>query len=215
MDLIIIGVGQFGSALAQMYERQGRRVHKIENQKSRISVSAAGVARSVTLLCVPTQSIPQVMGQRGDILFNSHSLVSTAKGLIQKTGETATQFLTREIPKGPSIFALSGPSFSSEIKKSQPTALVLAGKDEKHLISIIELLSTPQLRLYKSVDPLGVELCGALKNVYALAAGISAGLGFGDSTRAALNTRALAEMSRVGQVFRRTAPYFLWVSRGR
>ena len=199
MDLLIIGVGQFGSALAHMYQRQGRRVRKIENSQSLTNFSENILSNSISLLCVPTQSFPKLMEQRGDVLSRSYCLVSTAKGLIQDTGHTPTECLRSHFPKGPPIFALSGPSFSTEINKGQPTALVLAGNTERQLNSVIDTLSTRQLRLYKSLDRRGVELCGALKNVYAIAAGISAGLGFGDSTRAALMTRALAEMSRTGQ----------------
>jgi len=197
MDLIIIGLGQFGSALAQMYKRQGRRVHKIIGPQTKVTLTKSEVSKSIILLCVPTQSLSEVLEQRVALLSTAFGVVSAAKGLVRKTGQTATEYLRSENSSIREVFALSGPSFASEIKKKQPTALVLAGENETPLNSTIKILGTSQVRLYKSLDPLGVELCGALKNVYAIAAGVSAGLRFGDNTRAALNTRALAEMSRI------------------
>jgi len=99
--------------------------------------------------------------------------------------------------RGP-VLALSGPSFAAEVCRRQPTAVVLAGPQGPQAGSLQRLLMTPAFRVYVSKDRIGVELGGALKNVIALAAGVVDGLGFGHNTRAALITRGLAEMVRLG-----------------
>ncbi|HQN20562.1 MAG TPA: NAD(P)H-dependent glycerol-3-phosphate dehydrogenase, partial [Syntrophobacteraceae bacterium] len=94
--------------------------------------------------------------------------------------------------------ALSGPSFAREVIRNIPTAIVVAGEDLDLAVRVHQIFSTSAFRVYTSSDTRGVELAGALKNIIAIAAGISDGLGFGHNTRAALITRGLAEMSRLG-----------------
>ena len=96
MDLIIVGIGQFGSALAQIYERQGRRVLKIKNQGTTLSLPANRLKSSIVLLCVPTQALPEVLEQRGDLLRQAHGVVSTAKGLVKKTIRNLRNFKTNQ-----------------------------------------------------------------------------------------------------------------------
>ncbi len=192
-------MGQFGSALAQIYEKQGFRVLKIAGRHSRLSLLPKKIKECVSIICTPTQEIPEVLVQRGDLLDGSYAVISAAKGIIQKTGQTPSQYISTRISGKTPILAISGPSFASELKKGLPTALVLAGRHKKKVDYLAETLSTPQLRLYKSLDPIGVEYCGALKNIYAIGAGCVEGLNLGLNSRMALTTRALAEMSLIGK----------------
>jgi glycerol-3-phosphate dehydrogenase (NAD(P)+) len=96
------------------------------------------------------------------------------------------------------VFALSGPSHAEEIARGLPTTVVIAGEDEAALQQLQGTLQTRTFRVYRNRDVLGLELCGALKNVMALAAGIGDGLGYGDNAKAAILTRGLVEMQRYG-----------------
>jgi glycerol-3-phosphate dehydrogenase (NAD(P)+) len=193
LEIVVVGIGQFGSALARIYEKHGLTVYRIGKSDP---WPAANGSR-IVVLCVQTQSLPELADQRGALLASESIIVSTAKGLVQKTGQTASDYLAKRLEIKNSILALSGPSFASELIGGQPAALVLAGKDKKRIERASKILVSPQLRVYLSQDPKGVELCGALKNIYAIAAGMSEGLGFENNARAALITRSLSEMCRI------------------
>ena len=197
MEFIIVGAGQFGSALTHVYLKQGIRVFCIGKEdpwpeKNQLQ------KKHFVILCVPTQKIPNAIEQRRASMAASSGIISTAKGLLKNQQKSATEFLTSQFSRKLPLLTLSGPSFAKELMAGKPTALVLAGKNRRIVDSLSKVLSTPQLRIYKSFDPYGVEICGALKNVYAIAAGISDGLKLGDNARSALTTRALAEMTRIG-----------------
>ncbi len=126
-------------------------------------------------------------------------VVSCCKGIRMESLETPLQALARLLPDmAPRLSVLSGPTFAVELARGDPTAAVVAGADPAMISRAQSLLSGGAFRVYTSEDALGVELAGALKNVMALAAGIVRGLGFGANTTAALITRGLAEMSRLG-----------------
>jgi glycerol-3-phosphate dehydrogenase (NAD(P)+) len=122
--------------------------------------------------------------------------LSTAKGVEAETGRRMSE-LIRESAPGALVAALSGPTFAEGVAKGDPSAAVLADAGEGLAKELQAAFSTPELRLYSSEDLMGVELCGALKNVVAIAAGIVSGLGFGHNTLAALVTRGLAEIGRI------------------
>ncbi|MBN2507591.1 MAG: NAD(P)-dependent glycerol-3-phosphate dehydrogenase [Verrucomicrobia bacterium] len=124
-------------------------------------------------------------------------LVSVTKGIEHDSGATMCRILREYAPRG-RIAALSGPSFAFEVARGMPTAIVAASTDAAVAHAVQELFHRPTFRVYTSPDPTGVELGGALKNIMAIAAGISDGLGFGDNSKAALVTRAIAEMRRLG-----------------
>lgn len=124
-------------------------------------------------------------------------LVHLAKGLEPCSGLRVSQILEQELPGHP-LFALSGPSHAEEVAAGQPTAVVLAGRPTSLGKELQEQLMAPVFRVYLARDLLGVEYCGVVKNVLAVGAGISDGLGYGDNTRAALVTRGLAELVRFG-----------------
>lgn len=125
--------------------------------------------------------------------------VLAAKGLEPEKGERLSQLLQRRFPNiGDRYVVLSGPNLAVELVKGIPTATVAASQDLQAASQIQELFMSPTLRVYTNPDVIGVELGGALKNVYAIGAGISDGLGYGDNTKGVLLTRGLAEMMRFG-----------------
>lgn len=124
-------------------------------------------------------------------------VVSVIKGLEIESFERPSEALAELLGPRP-MLAMSGPGHAEEIVRGQPTSLVVAGTDADLAQRVQQLFSNPRFRLYTNRDLLGVELAGALKNVIALAAGVSDGLGFGDNAKSALMTRALVEMTRFG-----------------
>lgn len=126
------------------------------------------------------------------------SLAWACKGFETGTGRLAHEIVAAALPQARRVGALSGPSFALEVARGLPTALVLASRDVDFVASTVSALNSPRLRLYSSNDLPGVELGGAVKNVVAIAAGISDGLELGRNARAALVTRGLAEMVRLG-----------------
>ncbi len=124
-------------------------------------------------------------------------VVNLSKGLEDKTLLTLSQVYREELPKA-NIAVMSGPSHAEEVSIGLPTVNVVAASSEKTAKYIQEIFTTENFRVYTSGDILGVELGGAIKNVIALCAGISDGIGYGDNTRAALITRGIAEISRLG-----------------
>jgi glycerol-3-phosphate dehydrogenase (NAD(P)+) len=125
-------------------------------------------------------------------------VISATKGLDNQTGKTITQTLRGILPADTPIAAISGPNLAVEIAKRIPSAMVAACEDISIAKYVQNLLMCPSLRVYTNTDITGVELAGALKNVLAIGAGICDGLGFGDNTKAALLTRGLAEITRLG-----------------
>jgi glycerol-3-phosphate dehydrogenase (NAD(P)+) len=132
--------------------------------------------------------------------LNDHSplIVSVSKGLENETLKPMTDVLQDVLP-GKRVVALSGPSFADEVCKRYPTTVVAASADAAAAEAVQHAMATDYFRIYTSTDPLGVQLGGALKNVIAIASGLLDGMGFGYNTKAALITRGLAEMARLGQ----------------
>src|SRR2546425_4789668 len=124
-------------------------------------------------------------------------VVSVTKGIEYDTGLTMCGILAQTAPKAKSA-ALSGPTFAIEVARDIPTAIVAASRDLETAALVQQLFSRPTFRVYTSANLPGVELGGALKNVIAIAAGIGDGLGFGDNSKAALVTRAISEIRRLG-----------------
>jgi glycerol-3-phosphate dehydrogenase (NAD(P)+) len=124
-------------------------------------------------------------------------VVTVTKGLEIETGKRMSEVIAEELPHLSAIAALSGPNLAREIALGQPAATVIASADAPLARWAQELFWAPHFRPYTGVDLIGVEICGAVKNVIALAAGICEGLGFGDNAKAALLTRAVAEIARL------------------
>jgi glycerol-3-phosphate dehydrogenase (NAD(P)+) len=156
-------------------------------------------ARAV-ILAVPSQSMRQNIKLVVPHLDESTLIVSAAKGLEIGSGQRMSQVIVDEIdPKlHPNVCVLSGPNLSQEILQDLPAATVLAAADEAIARQAQKLLSTPRLCVFTNTDVIGVELGGALKNIIALGAGITDGLGYGDNAKAALITRGLTEITALG-----------------
>jgi len=152
---------------------------------------------TVLVLAVPTRYFRTVLQSFGGLLTPGYRVISVAKGLDPETHSRMTE-VTAETLHLPHAAALSGPSFALEVARGIPTAVTVACASEDTCLFFQNLFSTPRFRVYTCNDVKGVELGGALKNVMAVAVGVSDGLGFGDNTRAALITRGLAEITRLG-----------------
>jgi len=152
----------------------------------------------VVVSAAPSHAVRAVMAEAGKGMVSHALVISVSKGLEPERLATMSEVLSEALESGTPIAVVSGPSFAQEVFKRQPTAVVAAAETEEIAREAQQIFSTPQFRVYSSTDVIGVELGGALKNVIALAAGILEGLGLGYNTRAALVTRGLAEITRLG-----------------
>src|SRR5215468_4380124 len=152
------------------------------------------------VFAVPSHVARAVLQQLAPVLPDGAAIISATKGVEEDTLKLITQVMEDVLPHSShqSLMVLSGPTFAAEVSQGQPAALCLAGKSTTVLNRFQSVLMSPMLRVYVDHDVVGVQLGGALKNVMALAAGIVDGLGLGHNTRAALITRGLAEMVRMG-----------------
>ena len=210
----IIGAGAFGTALAITYASAGHVVTLLarddaaammragENTRRlpgfafppglHVTNRAADLTADLALLALPTQSLGLFLAHTP---LGAQTLVSCAKGIDRHTGLGPSALIARHT-RARSV-QLTGPSFAVDIAAGLPTALTLACADDGAGAVLQDRLSTPLLRLYRTTDVLGAELGGALKNVIAIAAGAVIGAGYGESARAALMTRGLAEITRL------------------
>ena len=149
---------------------------------------------------VPSHGFREVFRALAPALGDSTPIVSLTKGIEEVTLATMTRIVREEAPNIDSskTGVLTGPNLAGEIMAGQPTAAVIAMADQETAEAVQHVLMGPTFRVYTNDDVIGCELSGALKNVMAIAAGMSDGLGFGDNTRAALLTRALTELTRLG-----------------
>jgi glycerol-3-phosphate dehydrogenase (NAD(P)+) len=165
----------------------------------RATGSLAEAVRGVELIvsAPPSHVVRRVLGEAAPAIRPGSVVVSASKGLEPESLKRMTEVLGEVLPRGVAPTALSGPTFARELFEKQPTAATVAGAREA-AARAQGLMSSQVMRLYTSDDVIGVELGGALKNVVAIAAGILEGLGLGHNPRAALITRGLAEMARLG-----------------
>jgi len=150
----------------------------------------------IVVIALPSQVVRKTI-QKLEGLPLSSIIVSASKGIENETLMTMSEVIFDVLGKrGPVV--LSGPSHAEEVCRHVPTTIVASSSDEKKMKEVQQVFMTETLRIYTNPDVRGVELGGALKNIIAIAAGISDGLGFGDNTKAALLTRGLAEITRLG-----------------
>lgn len=226
LEIGIIGAGSWGTALANLLSSNGHGVtlwvyeeevcaylsaHR-ENHVylPGIVVPAAVTAtqalaeaarnKSLLISAVPSHLVRSVFGACVPYIDHRTIVVSVSKGIENDTLKTATAVLRDILPPAfkDRVACVSGPSFAREVAGGLPTAVVVAADKQEVAASVQHAFSSLLFRVYTSSDLIGVELGGALKNVIAIAAGCSDGLGFGHNTRAALITRGLAEISRLG-----------------
>ncbi len=212
----VIGAGAWGTALAQAAALAGRQVTLVGrdatliadiNQRHRNSrflgnlplseriIAALQLpAADLVILAVPAQQSRSALDQVGQRLAGL-PVVLAAKGLETGSLKRQSEILAETVPSA-IPYVLSGPSFAHDVAAGRPTAVTLAGRDEAATLSVAAALAGPSFRPYAAIDMLGVELAGALKNVYALGCGAVEGAGLGASARAALLARAFAELTR-------------------
>ncbi len=225
MRVSVIGAGSWGTALAAHACRAGHQVllwarepEVVEgiNQNHQnplfltqlalpselvatSSLAEAAARAEVVLFVVPVQFARQVLRGLAGALRPEAVLVSASKGIEMGSLRRMDQVVAEELGLSAERFvALSGPTFAKEVAAGLPAAAVLAGRSGAVLRDLQQALSTPSLRLYRTQDVVGVELAGALKNVIAIAAGMATGLGLGHNALAALLTRGLHEIARLG-----------------
>jgi glycerol-3-phosphate dehydrogenase (NAD(P)+) len=228
MEIAVLGAGAFGTALAKMFSEVPGRPHVVtlwvrgsesarRIMETRESSHLPGVRLSdavavthdlddavrgkpVIVAVTPSHVVREVLGRAAYFLGPEAVVVSASKGIEQGTLLTIDGIYKEIFP--PSIARraafLSGPTFAKELVQGLPAAIVCASHAAESALLVQEHLGTERLRIYSTEDVVGVELGGALKNVYAIGAGIADGLGFGHNTRAALITRGLNEMARLG-----------------
>lgn len=157
---------------------------------------ALGGARTV-IVAIPSHGVREVLGRAADVVASDAVVLSVAKGLERGSDSRVSEVIEQCWPNHP-VGVLTGPNLAGEVLDGQPSASVVAFTDPEVARAIQELLSSDRLRVYTNPDVVGCEIAGVIKNVMAIAVGMAVGLGFGDNTRAALITRALAELTRIG-----------------
>jgi glycerol-3-phosphate dehydrogenase (NAD(P)+) len=167
----------------------------------RASSDLAEVVRDadVVVMAVPSHGFREVMHDAAPLVRPWVPIVSLTKGLERDSGKRMTEVVTDELPGHPAA-VLTGPNLAKEIMDGQPAASVVAIDDDVIARELQRIFSNPRLLIYTNPDVVGCEVGGVVKNVIAIAAGMAAGMGFGDNTRATIITRGLAEMARLGAV---------------
>ena len=152
----------------------------------------------VTVLAVASPYIRSTAHKMAPFVCKDQKIVNVAKGIEEKTLKTLSEVIKEEIPQG-NVAVLSGPSHAEEVGRGLPTTCVISAHTQETAEYLQSIFMSPVFRVYTTPDILGVELGGALKNVIALAAGTADGLGYGDNTKAALITRGITEIGRLGK----------------
>ncbi len=193
----ILGTGVWGSALATLAQNNGHTVRTWSRHGS-ATLAEIVVGANVVISAISMKGVAEIATQLGSLdLPTSVIVVSATKGLDLKTTRTPSQIFQAEMPQHP-VVVLSGPNLSPEIEQGLPAATVVASDDLKAAENIQDLFSSDRFRAYTNPDCLGTELGGTLKNVIAIAVGVGDGLHLGTNARAALMTRALPELIRIG-----------------
>ena len=219
----VVGAGSWGTALALVLEKNGHQVTLWSSREAKakelgelrenkdklpgvkipeaIEITAdmetAVKDKELIVLGVPSLYIRSTSAKMAPFVTEGQIIVNVSKGIEESTLYTMTDIIAEEIPNA-DVAVLSGPSHAEEVSRSIPTTVVAGAKNRKTAETIQSIFMNESFRVYTSPDMLGIEVGGALKNVIALAAGVCDGLGFGDNTKAALITRGIVEMSRLG-----------------
>jgi glycerol-3-phosphate dehydrogenase (NAD(P)+) len=237
--IAILGAGGWGTALAGLWAKDGRqivlwghnadrmaRMQKIRENSDylpglqlpdsvRITSELSDCAdANLIVLATPSIALRNIAARLANVTGLAHAvLLSCTKGIEHGSGMRMTEILRETFPEN-KIAVLSGPNLATEVARDLPTATVVACDDGDCATNLQTTLGSPRFRIYTSLDVVSIELGGALKNVFAIAAGISDGLGLGDNAKAALVTRSLAELVRFGVAMGGTASAFYGLSGG-
>lgn len=219
----IIGAGSWGIALAVLLHKNGHHItvwsaigdeidmlNREHEHKDKLpgvilpgdmvftkELKEAVNGKELLVLAVPSPFTRSTAKQLKDVVADGQIIVNVAKGIEESTLMTLSEIIEQEVPQA-EVAVLSGPSHAEEVGRGIPTTIVVGAKSKHTAEYIQNLFMSEVFRVYISPDILGIELGAALKNVVALAAGIADGLGYGDNTKAALITRGIAEISRLG-----------------
>ena len=223
--IAIVGGGAWGTALAQMVTRAGceavlwaREIDVVKsiNENHENTVFLPGIKLSEKIratsnhsdlsdadfifMVVPAQFVRLILSEIKPHISESAAIVLCAKGIEQSTGSRMTEIVTDVLPKSP-IVVLSGPTFAREVAIGLPSAVTIASKYQQVVKKLSNAIGQPSFRPYLSSDVVGAEIGGALKNVLAIACGITAGRKMGENARAALITRGMSEIVRFGEIY--------------
>lgn len=233
----VLGGGSWGTALSILLAKKGVEVDlwvrdeekALQMSKSRENIKyLPGVVlpsninitsnindtikkKDILLLAVPTQAVRNTLERIKENIKKDQIIVNVAKGIEVGTLNRISEIVEELIPSS-KYAILSGPSHAEEVAKDIPTAVVVASKHKDVALYAQEFFMTPKFRVYTNEDVIGVELGGAIKNVIALGAGISDGLGYGDNTKAALMNRGIIEIARLGEKMGANAMTFAGLS---
>ncbi|WP_067836560.1 NAD(P)H-dependent glycerol-3-phosphate dehydrogenase [Amphibacillus sediminis] len=222
----VLGAGSWGTALAMVLHENGHDIRLWTNDSEHAknmnqthqnsaylpdvslpetltayhSLSEALAEVSAIVFVLPTKAIRSVCQQVRDVLKHKVTIIHGTKGIEPKTFKRVSELIAEEIPEHlyEDIVVLSGPSHAEEVSIKQPTTVTASSNSEQAAHHAQDLFINDRFRVYTNKDIIGVELGGSLKNIIALGAGISDGLGYGDNAKAALVTRGLAEIARLG-----------------
>lgn len=194
MNISILGKGAWGLAIGELLQAQGHCVEWLEKGERKVSDGS-----EMIIIALPTQVVREVL-QNVTTKSGKIPVISLSKGIDIETGQRISQMVALHWPEAPFV-ALSGPSLAGELRKKVPTAMVAASLSDDWATQVQQIFHGSFLRVYRSRDLSGVEWGGALKNIYALAAGMCAGLGLGENSLAGLVTRSLREMTRIAVHF--------------
>ncbi len=210
MDIAIIGAGKWGSALH--FAISSTSTCKITSRHKRDMKNFVSLEEALKckylIFAIPTQIVSAWLEE--NYIFKEHKVLVVAKGIEEKSGKFLNEIFLEYVPEENLAF-LSGPSFASEVMRSLPTAVVINSVNEK-LASEFSKFFPNFMKTYISDDVIGAEICGAYKNVLAIASGICMGLSLGNNARASLLARGLVEMTRFGTYFGACEETFLGLS---
>ncbi len=222
-NVTFLGGGSFGTALGILLANKGNKVSIYDRDKSVVDdininkkndkyIKELKIPKSVTaynnldealkgaeyvVLAVPSHVIRSASKSLKDKIDKDVVVISIAKGIEEGTNLRLSEVIEEELPNN-KVVILSGPSHAEEVAFDIPTTVVVSSKDEKASNEVQDLFITKDFRVYTNDDLVGVEIGGAVKNIIALAAGVCDGIGYGDNSKAALMTRGMAEIVRIG-----------------
>lgn len=223
-NIAVVGAGGWGTAIALVLAKKGHRVTIWARRKEfcahlqkcrenteylpgvllpanieiTSSLEAAVAHKGLVVMATPTKAVRGTVGAFKGIMDKDAVIVSLSKGFERETLLRCSQVIAEVVGDKERIVAMSGPNHAEEVARDIPTATVVAGNDFHFAELVQEVFITPKFRVYTNPDIVGIEIAGALKNIIALGAGICDGLGYGDNTKAALMTRGIAEITRLG-----------------
>ena len=226
MKIAIIGAGSWGTTLAillaekgydvRLWARREELAKDIESKKENaqylpgvkfpssliVDSSMKNVVENtdIILSAVPSQFLREVMGEAKKY-YSGQIVVSVTKGLEHHTGKRMSEVIEDVLGNNSKIAVLSGPNHAEEVSRKMPTAAVIASKNRKTAKIAAEIFATPSFKMYQLNDVAGVEICGALKNITAIATGVCDGFGLGDNAKASIITLGLMEMNNFGRHF--------------